>query len=139
MRKDIAVKWVEALRSGKYNQAPYSLKTDEGYCCLGVLCETTTEHHNWRFHENKLRDSHDLHDFAMEILPESLRESFGITSNEQDDFTTMNDDMGMSFVQIADYIQAKFIDETFEGNPDMWYEQQVGRYAPDSDEVPTPT
>lgn len=32
-------KWLEALRSGKYPQTKHRLKTSEGYCCLGVLCE----------------------------------------------------------------------------------------------------
>ena len=31
--------WVEALRSGKYSQGENWLRTDRGYCCLGVACE----------------------------------------------------------------------------------------------------
>jgi hypothetical protein len=34
-----ARKWVKALRSGKYEQTTHQLKSDEGYCCLGVACE----------------------------------------------------------------------------------------------------
>lgn len=43
MKKNIATKWVKALRSGKYKQAKDALCSfDEhgkpsGYCCLGVL------------------------------------------------------------------------------------------------------
>lgn len=32
-------KWVKALRSGKYKQTKSELKDNNGYCCLGVLCE----------------------------------------------------------------------------------------------------
>lgn len=43
MKKDIAKKWVKALRSGKYKQGKHMLKaatkTGMRYCCLGVLCE----------------------------------------------------------------------------------------------------
>ncbi len=44
MKKDIAKKWVRALRSGKYKQAQGVLKTKTKtgrvrHCCLGVLCE----------------------------------------------------------------------------------------------------
>jgi len=47
MNKDIADKWVAALRSGKYSQTVGRLcadTSDEGlaetsYCCLGVLCD----------------------------------------------------------------------------------------------------
>lgn len=44
MNKDVAKRWVEALRSGEYKQARRALADelpsgDIGYCCLGVLCE----------------------------------------------------------------------------------------------------
>ena len=40
MKKSIAMKWVEALRSGKYKQGTGELhnKKENTYCCLGVLC-----------------------------------------------------------------------------------------------------
>jgi len=44
MKKEIAKKWVKALRSGKYKQGQgwlkqYNNKGQEQHCCLGVLCE----------------------------------------------------------------------------------------------------
>ena len=39
MKADIKAKWVAALRSGQYEQAEGVLRNDEGYCCLGVLCD----------------------------------------------------------------------------------------------------
>lgn len=41
MKKEIADKWVEALRSGKYKQGTRRLydPPTNSYCCLGVLCE----------------------------------------------------------------------------------------------------
>lgn len=44
MKKEIAKKWVRALRSKKYRQAKGVLKTKAksgavSHCCLGVLCE----------------------------------------------------------------------------------------------------
>lgn len=40
MKPEIADKWVEALRSGKYEQCTTVLRsTDNKFCCLGVLCE----------------------------------------------------------------------------------------------------
>lgn len=136
MKKDIAIRWVEALRSGKYGQAQTQLKDGDNYCCLGVLCEITQDRHAYRFDGNTLRCEDEA---EREILPDSIRGAFGITLNQQDDFTGMNDDMGMSFAQIADYIQAKFIDETFEFGPTSWCEKnQIGEFAPDPDEVPAP-
>jgi hypothetical protein len=48
MKKDIAKKWVKALRSGKYKQGEgflkeYNKKNQARYCCLGVLCELYNE------------------------------------------------------------------------------------------------
>jgi len=43
MKKEIADRWIEALESGKYSQTTNNLKTSEGFCCLGVLCEITKE------------------------------------------------------------------------------------------------
>lgn len=39
MKKEIADKWIAALRSGDYKQGKGALrKKDDTYCCLGVLC-----------------------------------------------------------------------------------------------------
>lgn len=37
MDKELKAKWVEALRSGRYQQAREVLYDGNGYCCLGVL------------------------------------------------------------------------------------------------------
>ena len=39
MKKEIAERWVSALRSGEYKQGKLYLKSENGYCCLGVLCD----------------------------------------------------------------------------------------------------
>ena len=39
MNADIKQRWVEALRSGQYKQGSGCLRTNNAYCCLGVLCE----------------------------------------------------------------------------------------------------
>lgn len=40
MNQDIKKRWVTALRSGEYDQVEgYLALKDEGFCCLGVLCE----------------------------------------------------------------------------------------------------
>lgn len=54
MRKEIKEKWLEALRSGKYKKSQGALKkTDNTYCCLGVLCDihrktTKKKKNNWK-------------------------------------------------------------------------------------------
>lgn len=39
MNKEIKTKWLEALRSGEYQQTTEVLKDSKGFCCLGVLCD----------------------------------------------------------------------------------------------------
>ena len=34
-----AQKWIDALRSGEYQQSTSRLRTGDTYCCLGVACE----------------------------------------------------------------------------------------------------
>lgn len=46
MRKDIAERWVAALRSYKYKQGKYFLRNkDDKFCCLGVLCDLHAQDH----------------------------------------------------------------------------------------------
>jgi hypothetical protein len=39
MNQEIKAEWVKALRSGEYEQTRGYLRHDDGYCCLGVLCD----------------------------------------------------------------------------------------------------
>ena len=43
MKKAIATKWIKAMRSKKYKQATGALKRENGYCCLGVLCDISKQ------------------------------------------------------------------------------------------------
>ena len=39
------LRWIDALLSGKYEQTKGYLHTEDGYCCLGVVCELYKEDH----------------------------------------------------------------------------------------------
>jgi hypothetical protein len=39
MNPEIKARWVAALRSGEYQQTTGNLRTENGFCCLGVLCD----------------------------------------------------------------------------------------------------
>lgn len=43
MNEAIKARWVEALRSGKFEQGRFKLSADGKFCCLGVLCELAVE------------------------------------------------------------------------------------------------
>ena len=46
MNPQIKQKWVDALRSGEYQQGQYCLRTEDKFCCLGVLCDLYGKENN---------------------------------------------------------------------------------------------
>lgn len=38
MKPEIREAWIKALKSGDYEQTSGALRRDNGFCCLGVLC-----------------------------------------------------------------------------------------------------
>jgi hypothetical protein len=92
MDENIKEKWVNALRSGEYKQGRARLQCHDEYCCLGVLVDVAAPE-RWADHS------------AQGILDRSLRTQFGITDEWHLCLTRMNDG-GMTFKQIADYIES---------------------------------
>jgi hypothetical protein len=43
MDEDIRDRWAAKLESGQYRQTQGTLRRDDAYCCLGVLCELFRE------------------------------------------------------------------------------------------------
>lgn len=50
MNPEVKKKWVAALRSGDYEQGTRFLRSHDGFCCLGVLCDLHAKETNraWR-------------------------------------------------------------------------------------------
>jgi len=125
----IIKEWIEALRSGEYQQGKYSLKINEDiYCCLGVLCDKVKPK-EWKQREG---EEYIIYD-EKETLPIEIREilevegrggNFYINSENTelrkilqgvdcDDYeyfelAELNDDYGLTFDQIADILEAEF-------------------------------
>lgn len=118
MKQKIKEKWIDALRSGEYQQGTGYLKVihengDIKHCCLGVLCELA------------IKDNLDLSTTETERVWESdliTATSFNgeeeYPPEEMDDWAELPDflvlellseknDKGQSFDQIADYIEAE--------------------------------
>ena len=103
MDPELKVKWLEALRSGKYRQAQSGLRlrissSVVGYCCLGVACNVIS---NRRWHrsdeEASMFDWGDVvyHTNHLDFLDEKAVERL----------ITMNDDEEASFEDIADWVE----------------------------------
>lgn len=105
--KDIKKAWVEALRSGKYEQGEDYLKKDNCYCCLGVLCEIN----------HKLDEDGYIIGGSNKYLNDELEKEFNIGHDgyfkgfEIDGIsclTEMNDSRKYTFEQIAEVIELYF-------------------------------
>ena len=113
MNQEIKAKWLDALRSGKYEQGTGALRNrfleDEfaptphfAYCCLGVLCDVM-EPTGW--------DGTVFHSFA-DLPPDEItlkaglgkRESFRDRETVVSILARMNDN-GTPFSEIADWIE----------------------------------
>ncbi len=117
-------KWIKALRSGDFQQCRGALKTNKGYCCLGVLCELYLNDHpkafwkkatnfvipeSFRFHVSKEAGMNA----AIGTLPNEVVEWAGLSPGDplvttklgkKMPLTSLNDG-GVSFSEIATLIE----------------------------------
>lgn len=102
---ELRKKWVEALRSNKYRQGMGYLRTQDSYCCLGVLCdvygvvwEFDREQCSWEAHGKK------------SVCPFLVQQAVGMCTPEGlfdgGTLARMND-RGDSFEEIADVIESE--------------------------------
>lgn len=111
-------KWVEALRSGKYKQTKHKLRSkNNGFCCLGVLCNLHAEAHP-KF-AAKQTDKYS-YDGNQELPPGIVTEWAGLSTDtgffvdnygQYFELISLNDN-GNSFKQIADIIEANYKENT---------------------------
>lgn len=134
MNPEVKGKWLTALRSGDYEQIDGQLnKGNEGFCCLGVLCEIAVA--DGVIEKNPPSDDLTLHDAGSvgyrskedngksyteyDILPEEVMVWAGLDSrnppvqfrwDKEDEPATfiisdLNDDKRLKFTEIADVIE----------------------------------
>lgn len=102
MNAEVKAKWIAALRSGDYCQCSMALhRSNNRYCCLGVLYEVTGGQWSARPH---------VGDYATEtgefaLLSAETLERAAMTDEQQHTLSNMND-AGQSFAEIADFIEA---------------------------------
>jgi hypothetical protein len=103
MDAEIKTKWVEALRSGKYEQTRHTVRDHRGFCCLGVLCDIAGA--TWKTDEAcEFYVEYDC-DQSVTGTPETLDLAIGLGESGRDAVMRMNDADEKSFAEIADYIE----------------------------------
>lgn len=136
MNLELIREWVDALRSGKYEQGRLALRSkDDKYCCLGVLCDVAKNKLGleWMLLDGKFRydigknemtsssivlplDVRNLLDTGigghtgLPIDATKLSPELGIPSDIKT-LTAMdlNDEYKLSFTQIADILEQQYL------------------------------
>lgn len=101
--------WVEALRSGEYEQTDGALRYEDKFCCLGVACDLYRKHGGgpeW--------GPNDVYDAKVDYLPKSVMDWLGVSHDsgvfgEGDDMDSLGDlnDAGTGFEVIAEIIESE--------------------------------
>lgn len=111
MDKEIADKWVKALRSGKYKQGESVLCKVEDknvkYCCLGVLCHILGTPYTVEDGCKKYGCEEDEQAFCRLPFAVMLQTEMKSGIGRLDEFTTLSNlnDRGKSFEEIANVIE----------------------------------
>jgi hypothetical protein len=131
MNPEVKQKWIDALRSGKYDQGSEKLRSVQGYCCLGVLCDLYSKEQSkdWDFVEceetNLQPKDYWYFEGESEFLPDSVREWAGmacknpsvrvdVTDNDDEDDWFYHDeianlnDSGYTFKELSNVIEQQF-------------------------------
>jgi hypothetical protein len=135
MNQDIKAQWVTALRSGNYAQTDGRLRkistrdgeTEEGFCCLGVLCDLAVKagviseptQATYNFEDSTIIDYQYGEEKEESILPKAVIEWAELDSTSPFVFAPYTDghgyykaeltelnDGGTGFAKIANLIEA---------------------------------
>lgn len=105
MKQEVKDKWIEALRSGEYEQGIGRLRSSENkFCCLGVLCEVQGVESHLNHDEESYRYFGNKNGFQS-LLPSSVAiDDWKLPYEDTSILMGMNDN-GKSFNEIADWIE----------------------------------
>lgn len=117
MDKKNAMKWITTLRSGKYAQGYGALQTETGFCCLGVACDIFIP--NTRKRKFITTSGHWILIGGMPT--EQPNSPFWLNKVDKDFYdktgtalSDLNDRERRSFDEIADLIQAVYVERVLE-------------------------
>lgn len=119
---DLVTRWIEALESGEYQQGQGYLRSNDGFCCLGVVCDLV-DPKRWTDDGHKDADLEGIQNWEGEdqILPTDVAAKVGLSqyggigdgSNwgydelARENLTDLNDD-GASFTDIAGLLREHY-------------------------------
>ena len=109
MNPQIKQKWLNALRSGEYQQTKGFLRKEDGFCCLGVLCDLYGKENNAEWNLANNGHNYEFQDKESH-LPSSVIEWAGVEDSNPyiiGGIGTLSglNDKGFTFNEIADLIE----------------------------------
>lgn len=117
MNPDVKAKWLEALRSGEYQQTDGFLRTrSDGYCCLGVLSQIASDEgvvpqpkesngaYRWTSESGNSNNMYLLPEVMEWAGLDSHSGYINITNGTSVSLSRKNDE-GVRFPEIADLIE----------------------------------
>lgn len=111
MNERVKKLWIEALRSGEYQQAIGRLRIDDRFCCLGVLCDLHAKETGgmWLPDPALPEDQYFVYASADSVLPGAVREWAGLNSQSPQVAGSSSlayyNDTGRDFSFIAEQIE----------------------------------
>jgi hypothetical protein len=101
-----AQKWVDALRSGKYQQATSFLRNGDRFCCLGVACDISGIG-NWSGNSYVIKGYG-----SSKLIPDEVQKWLGLRDNAgyisgdpEGTHLAFENDHGATFERIASLIE----------------------------------
>lgn len=105
-------KWVDALRSGEYEQGQGGLRsTTDKFCCLGVLTDLCIKEglaEDWEIGDECWWEAEGYAGYTPPSVHEATGAGFSSSIPGMGHLATLNDDVGLSFEEIADLIEEHF-------------------------------
>jgi hypothetical protein len=113
MDKDVKKLWIDALRSGKYQQGKFALNYQDRFCCLGVLCDLYDQQRCgdtlWYQQENGVKGiGGSLHHLPVPVREWAEIESYDppvIYNGRTMVISDLNDHEKLSFEELANIIE----------------------------------
>jgi hypothetical protein len=110
VKQNLKAKWIEALRSGKFEQIKGSLRARIsetpteviGHCCLGVLCEVADLPKAPMLSGYTFQGGHWRNGTPSTLFLDEI----DLDRQDVDELVNLNDNLEKSFEEIADYIEA---------------------------------
>jgi len=85
MKPEIKKRWVAALRSGNYKQGTDVLRSNDKFCCLGVLCDLHAKETNTDWEPvSSILERHSKYLDNVSFLPIAVADWAGLQNSSPD-------------------------------------------------------